>query len=115
MLKKTLLTLGVAAMIAGCTTTNKTVLPKDNVVTAEQISATVFVDKNGGVYTLNTADNYETAKFTDTKGDIYSLKRQPSANGIRLVDGKTEVFFTKKDAFITVDGKEIPVTIKEGF
>lgn len=113
MLKQTLLALSVAAMLVGCTTSNKVAKTENPVVVADEVVITVFVDKNGGIYSLNSTDMYETAKFTDAKGKIYTLKREPSANGIRLVNGNTEVFFTDKDVFMTVDGKDIPATIKK--
>ncbi|ASM37882.1 MAG: hypothetical protein SPI03_06755 [Campylobacter sputorum] len=113
MLRNVLLATGLAALLAGCSATNKSEPTGDPVVVADNVQVSVFVDKNGGIYTVNTTDNYETAKFTDATGKILTLKREPSANGIRLVDGDTEVFFTDVDAFITVDGKEIPVTIKK--
>ncbi|MCI6988620.1 MAG: MliC family protein [Campylobacter sp.] len=113
MLRQALLALGIAALLVGCSTTNKVSKDKDQIVVADQVAVSVFVDKEGGIYTLNTTDLYETAKLTDTKGKIYSLKREPSANGIRLVDGDTEVFFRGDTAFVTIDGKEIPVTVKK--
>lgn len=113
MLKQTLLTLGVAAMVAGCTTSNQVVKDEDPVVLSNQVSVTVFVDKNGGLYTLNSTDFYQTAKFTTADGKIYDLKVAPSANGIRMVNGDTEVFFTDEDVFMTIDGKEVGATIKK--
>lgn len=113
MLKQTILTLGIAAMIAGCTPSSKAVKTEQPV--AEGAGTTVFVDKNGGIYTVNTLDYYDTAKFTDANGKIYNLKSQPSANGIRLVEGNTEVFFKDEYVSMTIDGKEIPVTVKKSF
>lgn len=113
MLKQTILALGAAALLAGCgATTNKTVKTDERAVVAKDVLVNTFVDKDGGVYTVNSTDAYNTAKFTDANGKIHNLKREPSANGIRLVDGDTEVFFTHKDVFMTVDGKQIPATIK---
>lgn len=113
MLRNVLLASGLAALLMGCSASNKSESNGDSVVVADNVQVSVFVDKNGGLYTVNTTDSYETAKFTDATGKIFTLKRQPSANGIRLVDGDTEVFFTDVDAFITINGKEIPVTIKK--
>lgn len=111
MLKNILLATSLVALLMGCCAIDKSNSYNSSSMQKTQMSE--FIDQNGKIYTVNTTDNYETAKFTDPNGKILTLKRERSANGIRLVNGDTEVFFTSKDAFISIDGKEITVTMKK--
>lgn len=111
MLKNILIATSLATLLMGCCAIDKP--NSQNSCCMQKTQMSEFIDENGKIYTINTADNYETAKFTDPNGKILLLKRERSANGIRLVNGDTEVFFTSKDALISIEGKEIAVTMKK--